>query len=202
MTCAGQEQGTTTSRCSTGRAGTMATGRQTTPSGSATSAVQGRHRTNGEIHLRLRTKPDGMTGDVTTGGARTGIAMTVNVKTKGGNAFRLHRHGTNTRIRTPRTSCLSASATTSEAGTNQGSKCGGSPRPPVPQLVGGSNHLGPQRSPGTDAQPRRLCSSPGAHAYLPQVRVHILTRPYRRRAAASTYSTATHWGSWASPNPA
>ena len=71
----------------------MATGRQTTPSGNATSAVQGRHRTNGGIRLLLRMKPNGMIGDATTGGAKTGTAMTANAKTKGGNAFHLQHQG-------------------------------------------------------------------------------------------------------------
>ena len=98
----------------------MATGRQTTPSGSATSAVQGRHHTNGEIRLLLRMKPDGMIGGVTTGGVKAEIAMIANAKIKGGNAFHLRHQGglTDTRIRTPPTSCLSASETTSEAGGN------------------------------------------------------------------------------------
>ena len=98
----------------------MATGQRTTPSGNATLAAQGRRLMSGEIRLRLRMKPDGMIGDATTNGAKTGIVMTVNARAKGGNAFHLHRREvqTATGTRTRPTSCSSASATTSEAGEN------------------------------------------------------------------------------------
>ena len=118
MTCARQGQGTTTSRCSIGRAGIMATGRQITLSASATSANQDPHHTSAGIRLQPETKPDEMTGGKTIGGTRTGTAMTGNARTKGGNVFRLHHQGMNTRTRMPPTSCSSASATTSEAGAS------------------------------------------------------------------------------------
>ena len=96
----------------------MATDRQITLLGSATSAVQDRNRTSAEIRLHPKMKPDEMTGGETTGGARTGTAMTGSARTKGGNAFHLHHQGMNTGTRMPLTSCSSASATTSEAGAN------------------------------------------------------------------------------------
>ena len=75
---------------------------------------------SGEIRLRLRMKPDGMIGDATTGGAKTGIVMIASTKSKEGNAFHLRHRGvqTATEIRMPPTSCSSASATTSEAGAS------------------------------------------------------------------------------------
>ena len=98
----------------------MAIGQQTTPFGNAPSAAQDHHRTSDEIRLRLWTKPDETIEDVTTDGAKTGIAMIANAKNKGGNAFHLRLKGvqTATRIRMPPTSCSSASATTSEAGAS------------------------------------------------------------------------------------
>ena len=119
MICAGQGQGTTTSLCSTGHAGTMETGRLTTLLDSETSAVQDHHHhTNGEIHLPLQMKPIVMIGGVTTDVARTGIAMTGSARTKGGNVFHLRHQGMSTGTRMLLTSCLSANATTSEASTN------------------------------------------------------------------------------------
>ena len=97
--------------CSTSHAGIMGTGRLTTPSGSATSAVQERHRnTSGEIYLLHQMNPDVTIGDATTGVVMTGIVMTSNARTKGGTASRLHHQGTatSTRTRTPLTSCSPA----------------------------------------------------------------------------------------------
>ena len=110
------------SLCSTGRAGIMVIARQTTLSGSATSADQDLHHTSAEIRLHPKMKPDETTGGETTGGAKTGIAMTGSARTKGGNVFRLHRQGMNTGTRMPLISCSSASATTSEAGANDSRK--------------------------------------------------------------------------------
>ena len=88
----------------------MATGRQTTLSGSATSADQDLHYTSVGIHLQPKTKPDEMTGGEMTGGARTGTAMTGSARTKGGNGFRLLLQEMNTGIRMPLTSYSLASA--------------------------------------------------------------------------------------------
>ena len=105
---------------SIGHAGTTATGQRTTPSGNATLAAQGRHRTSGEIRLGLRMKPDGTIGDAMIDGAKTGTVMIANAKSKGGNAFHLRHQGvqTATGIRMPPTSCSSASVMTSEAGAS------------------------------------------------------------------------------------
>ena len=95
MTCAGQGRGTTTSLYSTDHARTMATGRLTTLSGSATSAVQDRHRnTSGEIYLLHQMKPDVMIGGGMTSITMVGIMTTSNARTKGGTASHLHHQGT------------------------------------------------------------------------------------------------------------
>ena len=100
----------------------MATGRKITLSGSATSAVQDRHRTSAETRLHPKMKQDEMTGGEMTGGAKTGTAMTGNAKIKGGNVFCLHHRGTTTGTRMPLISCSLASAKTSEAGANDSRK--------------------------------------------------------------------------------
>ena len=101
----------------------MATGRLTIPSENAVSAAPGHHRvTTGRLyllpHLFRQPKPDEMIRGAMTGLAKTGTVTTGDTKTNA--ACRLHRleTGMTTRIRMPLMSSLSASATTSTAGTS------------------------------------------------------------------------------------